>query len=49
MKEGERMYFEKDKQLDTKSIVDEIEKAVCAEMKPLGFKKYGRTLARICS
>ena len=40
------MYFEKDKRLDTKSIVDEIEKAVYAEMKPLGFKKYGRTLHR---
>ena len=40
------MYFEKDKQLDTKSIVDEIEKAVYAEMKPLGFKKHGRTLHR---
>ena len=46
MKGDERMYFEKDKQLDTKSIVDEIEKAVYAEMKPLGFKKYGRTLHR---
>ena len=33
------MYFEKDKQLDTKSIVDEIEKAVYAEVKVLGFKK----------
>lgn len=40
------MYFEKDKQLDTKSIVDAIEKAVYAEVKPLGFKKHGRTLHR---
>ncbi|MBQ7378655.1 MAG: DUF4304 domain-containing protein [Clostridia bacterium] len=40
------MYFEKDKQLDTKSIVDEIEKAVYAEVKPLGFKKHGCTLHR---
>lgn len=40
------MYFEKDKQLDTKSIVDEIEKAVYAEVKTLGFKKHGRTLHR---
>ena len=40
------MYFEKDKQLDTKPIVDAIEKAVYAEVKPLGFKKHGRTLHR---
>ena len=40
------MYFEKDKQLDTKSIVDAIEKAVYAEVKPLGFRKHGRTLHR---
>ena len=40
------MYFEKDKQLDTKSIVDAIEKAVYAEVKSLGFKKHGRTLHR---
>ena len=40
------MYFEKDKELDTKFIVDEIEKAVYAEVKVLGFKKYGRTLHR---
>ena len=40
------MYFEKDKQLDTKPIVDEIEKAVYAEVKPLGFRKHGRTLHR---
>ena len=46
MKGDESMYFEKDKQLDTKSIVDEIEKAVYAEMKPLGFKKHGRTFHR---
>ena len=46
MKGDESVYFEKDKQLDTKCIVDEIEKAVYAEMKPLGFKKHGRTLHR---
>ena len=40
------MYFEKDKQLDTKSIVDEIEKVVYAEVKVFGFKKHGRTLHR---
>lgn len=40
------MYFEKDKELDTKSIVDEVEKAVYAEVKVLGFKKHGRTLHR---
>ena len=40
------MYFEKDKRLDTKPIVDEIEKAVYTELKPLGFKKHGRTLHR---
>ena len=40
------MYFEKDKELDTKFIVDEIEKAVYAEVKILGFKKHGRTLHR---
>ena len=40
------MYYEKDKQLDTKTIVDSIEKAVYAEVKPLGFKKHGRTLHR---
>lgn len=40
------MYFEKDKQLDTKPIVDAIEKAVYAAVKPLGFKKHGRTLHR---
>jgi hypothetical protein len=46
MKGDESVYFEKDKQLDTKCIVDEIEKAVYAEVKPLGFKKHGRTLHR---
>ncbi len=40
------MYFEKDKQLDTKPIVDEIEKAVYQELKPLGFRKFGRNLHR---
>ncbi len=40
------MYFEKDKQLDTKPIVDEIEKAVYQEVKPLGFRKFGRNLHR---
>lgn len=40
------MYYEKDKQLDAKAIVDEIEKAVYAVVKPLGFKKHGRTLHR---
>ncbi|MBQ8447890.1 MAG: DUF4304 domain-containing protein [Clostridia bacterium] len=40
------MAFEKDKQLDTKKIVDAIENAVYAEVKPLGFKKHGRTLHR---
>lgn len=46
MKGDECMYFEKDKCLDTKPIVDEIEKAVYTELKPLGFKKHGRTLHR---
>ena len=40
------MYYEKDKELDTKAIVNAIEKAVYAEVKPLGFRKYGRTLHR---
>ena len=40
------MYFEKDKQLDTTAIVDQIEKAVYQELKSLGFRKFGRNLHR---
>lgn len=40
------MYFEKDTELDTKAIVDEIEKTVYAQIKPFGFRKHGRTLHR---
>lgn len=40
------MFGVKDQNLDTKKIVDEIEKAVYAEVKPLGFRKHGRTLHR---
>ena len=32
--------------LDSKATVDAIEKLVYAELKPLGFKKFGRTLHR---
>ncbi len=40
------MHFEKDKQLDTTAIVDQIQKAVYQELKPLGFRKFGRDLHR---
>ena len=40
------MSFEKTNELDTKPIVDEIENAVCKELKPFGFRKHGRTLHR---
>ncbi len=35
--------------LDTKQILDEIEAAVYAHLKPLGFRKHGRTLHRFVS
>lgn len=34
---------------DTKKVLDEIEAAVYAHLKPLGFRKYGRTLHRFVS
>ena len=40
------MYFEKDKQLDTTAIVNEIERVVYQELKSWGFRKFGRNLHR---
>ena len=40
------MYFEKDKQLDTTAIVNEIERVVYQELKSFGFRKFGRNLHR---
>lgn len=34
---------------NTSKYVDEVEKTVYSHLKPLGFKKYGRTLQRIVS
>lgn len=36
-------------QINTTQTVDEIEAAVYSHLKPLGFKKYGRTLHRFVS
>ena len=35
--------------MSTTEIVDDIENAVCAHLKPLGFRKHGRTLHRFVS
>ena len=41
--------FKKKDELDVPATIDEIEKAVYAELKPLGFRKHGRTLHRFVS
>ncbi|MBE6649465.1 MAG: DUF4304 domain-containing protein [Ruminococcaceae bacterium] len=41
--------FKKKNKVNTTQIVDEIESAVYAYLKPYGFKKYGRTLHRFVS
>ena len=41
--------FKKKTEINTTQIVDEIQAAVYAHMKPYGFKKYGRTLHRFVS
>ena len=41
--------WKKNTEINTTQIVDEIESAVYAHVKPYGFKKYGRTLHRFVS
>ena len=41
--------FKKKTEINTTQIVDEIEAAVYAHIKPYGFKKHGRTLHRFVS
>ena len=41
--------FSKNKKINTTQLVDEIEKAVYERVKPLGFRKHGRTLHRFVS
>ena len=42
-------FLRKTTEIHTPQIVDEIEAAVYAHVKPYGFKKYGRTLHRFVS
>ena len=42
-------FWKKKTEINTTQIVDEIEAAVYAHLKPLGFKKHGRTLHRFVS
>ena len=42
-------FLQKGTEINTTQIVDEIESAVYAHVKPYGFKKYGRTLHRFVS
>ena len=42
-------YRDPPKDFNTTEIVDMIEKSVYARLKPLGFRKYGRTLHRFVS
>ena len=42
-------FWKKKTKVNTTQIVDEIESAVYAYLKPYGFKKYGRTLHRFVS
>lgn len=42
-------FLQKGTEINTTQIVDEIETAVYAHVKPYGFKKYGRTLHRFVS
>ena len=42
-------FLKKKTEMNTTQIVDEIESAVYAHIKPYGFKKYGRTLHRFVS
>ena len=43
------VFLKKGTEINTTQIVDEIEAAVYAHVKPYGFKKYGRTLHRFVS
>lgn len=42
-------FLQKGTEINTTQIVDDIEAAVYAHIRPFGFRKYGRTLHRFVS